>query len=289
MPSERQRQSGRQRRFGEIADILKLQQAVEAPQFERQQMQQRQEGQDLNAMLQVLGLAQQASEFKNKEQQAAQAFELQKQELEQQGRLGQEQVSAAKNRSLVDALQILSGPNVPPDVRNTAGLAFPEIAQGQQQAQAADLQGRTGKMQPMVQALYSAMGNRPEELRKTLPVLQGSDPEAFANVDWNTLNSSLGLAPINAGPTLPPGVADTTAARIGATVANTPFSEILGAPISQGPIGSITRSPIYNAPSDFLAGAGVNTRGINDFLNSVIGAPSEGLEFYKQKLTKKKK
>lgn len=180
-----QRQTGRQRRFADLAQVLQLQEGLQAPQREQRALDQRSDNNTLQAALAALGLQQQADQN---------AATLQ---------LGKDQMAAtqgaAGDRSFVDAAQIASQPNVPPGVMEALKLRFPQLATGAQTAQAADTARGVGVLEPQVKAVYGS-GVAPGKMGPMLDALKMSNPAAFEALPWDQLNALIpGAAPEGSG------------------------------------------------------------------------------------------
>lgn len=264
MPREERapRPSARQRRFSEIGQLLQLQNAVQEPAQREAELANRQQASNINAMLSVLGLAQEAK--------------LRGDQLAQDRELKTEQNELSRTRSLVDMLTLMGQPNAPEVIGEVGAARFPEIAAGQKAVQGRKVAGDVQKMTPLVQALYKSLGSRPEELKAALPMIEQTNPEAFKQLDWNALNASL----------------EGTATP----ASNLPVAQQLGETVRQAPSALAKGAQAFNEtivplPGQFVKGvtgmSDSTERSINDFLNSIINAPGEGVQFYKQKLTKK--
>jgi hypothetical protein len=162
---------------------LQLQEGLAAPQREEAQTAERSRATNLQAALQVLGLSQQA-------QQAQQQQALGERTLGVTEAGNRAQAEAARQRGLVDAAQIASQPGVPGGVSKALALAFPQLAQGMEQQHTADVTKAAGTMTPQVEAIYRS-GTAPGKMAPMLTALKGSNPEAFNQLDWPTLNAIL--------------------------------------------------------------------------------------------------
>lgn len=257
MPREQvqPRQSGRQRRFSDLAQVLQLQEGIAQPGREDAALAERGRNNNINAALQLLG-------------------------LHQQGETSKSQLDVARDRSLVDAATIVGESN-PGLAQQILGGRFPEVAQGQAQLKADAVQAGVGKMRPQVSAIYGS-GTDPAKMKPMLDALQASNPDAFNALPWNELNAGMKGSEV-AGPP-PVNAPDNIPGRAGGAVRQLP--QMLaqgGAAIPQAVGGGIT---------DFIQGAvGFNDdtrRSINDLLHNLFSAPAEGVLIAKEKLTKKR-
>lgn len=179
---ERERRpSRRERRFGEIAQALQLQEGVARPQREQEELTQRANANNLNAVLQLLGIGTQAQE-------GSANRAIQERQLTQQGQL-------AADRNAVDLLTLMAGGNVAPGVTETASAMDPRIAAGMRQAQQASTAKAAGVLEPQVRALYQS-GMSPEKMSPMLEALKLPNPAAFDALPWDQLNALIpGLTP----------------------------------------------------------------------------------------------
>lgn len=271
MPNElrQPKPTGRARRFGELAQVLQLQEGLNAPARQDRELNQRTSSDTLRAALEMMNLSQRG---------ASDAATLQ---------LGKEQMKAnelaAGKRALVDAAQIASQPGIPGGVTEALKLSFPELAQGFGAAQAAETQRGIDVLEPQVKAVYGS-GMQPGKMGPLLDALKMSNPTAFNALPWDQLNAAIPGAQTQAPRE---GVPDTLGGQIGSAIPGvaTSLAESFPRP------SNLASSKLAAFPADVLQGAGGITpdsrRSINDFISNIISAPAEGLQFYKNKLKRK--